>query len=111
MELPDGFSDLQPLLARWRLPEAQQRMAAMAAADMNDLRTLCDAMVPRMDAIVEHLNAFALDEMPPREQALFELALTFAEVAHPVDLGWSAPEVSDLYPIDRISLVGPSRAW
>ncbi|MGW1622832.1 hypothetical protein [Streptomyces sp. NPDC002172] len=109
--LPEGFADLERFLERWRLRDAQERMEAMVAADIEELRDLCATMLPRIEAVVNHLNAFPLDDMPPREQALFELALTFAEVTHPVDLGWAAPEVSDLYPLDGMNLVGPARAW
>ncbi|MFJ2240409.1 hypothetical protein [Streptomyces sp. NPDC087859] len=109
--LPEGFADLERFLERWRLRDAQERMEAMVAADIEELRDLCAAMLPRIEAVVNHLNAFPLGDMPPREQALFELALTFSEVTHPVDLGWATPEVSDLYPLDGMNLVGPARAW
>ncbi|MER7930111.1 hypothetical protein ABTY96_44545 [Streptomyces sp. NPDC096057] len=111
MELPAEFADLERFVDRWRLRDSQQRMAAMLAADIEELRELCTVMLPRIEAVVSHLNTFPLDDMPPQEQALFELALTFAEVTHPVDLGWATPEVSDLYPNDRMNLVGPSLAW
>lgn len=45
-ELPDGFSDLAPFLDRWRLTGQQSRMRAMAAADMPELRTFYDALLP-----------------------------------------------------------------
>jgi hypothetical protein len=32
-------------------------------------------------------------------------------VAHPVDLSWRTTEVSDLFPLEQVHLVGPSRAW
>lgn len=110
-ELPAEFADLAPFLGRWRLPDQPARMRALAAADMSELRAFYDALLQRVDAIVAYLNRFPVDDMPPRERALFELALTFAEVAHPVDLNWRSPEVSDLYPSERMNLIGPSRAW
>ncbi|MFI9832816.1 hypothetical protein ACIHIX_34605 [Streptomyces sp. NPDC051913] len=64
-ELPDGFSDLAPFLDRWRLTGQQSRMRAMAAADMPELRTFYDALLPRIDAIVAHLNQFPVDDLPP----------------------------------------------
>lgn len=111
MELPTEFAELEPFTARWCLPDSPSRMRAMAAAEMTDLTDFYDAMMARLDTIVEHLDQFPLDAMPPREQALFELALTFAEVAHPVDLQWRVSEPGELFAADRINLVGPSRAW
>jgi hypothetical protein len=111
MELPEAFADLTPLLEQWRLPDQRARMRTLADVGMAELRAFHDAMLPRVDAIVEHLDRFDTGELPGPEQALFELALTFAEVAHPVDLGWRTTEVSDLFPLEQVHLVGPSRAW
>jgi hypothetical protein len=111
MELPEAFADLTPLLEQWRLPDQRARMRALAGVGMAELRAFHDAMLPRVDAIVEHLDRFDTGELPGPEQALFELALTFAEVAHPVDLSWRTTEVSDLFPLEQVHLVGPSRAW
>lgn len=111
MELPVEFAGLEPFTARWCLPDSPARMRAMAAADMADLVSFYDAMLPRLDAITGHLNQFPLNDMPPREQALLDLALTFAEVAHPVDLQWQVTEPGELFTAGRINLAGPSRAW
>lgn len=111
MQLPTDFAELEPYTVRWCLPDSPSRMRAMAAAEMTDLTDFYDAMLPRLDAITEHLNQFPLDGMPPREQALLDLAVTFAEVAHPVDLQWQVTEPGELFAADRINLVGPSRAW
>jgi hypothetical protein len=111
MELPPEFAELEPFTARWCLPDSPARMRAMAAADMADLLTFYDAVLPRVEAIAGHLSQFPLDDMPPREQAILDLALTFAEVAHPVDLQWQVTEPGELFAADRIHLLGPSRAW
>lgn len=111
MALPAEFAELESFTARWCLPDSPARMRAMAEASMADLTSLYDAILPRLDAIVGYLNQFPLDDMPPREQALFDLALTFAEVAHPVDLRWQATEPGELFAADRINLVGPALGW
>lgn len=110
-ELPDGFGDLAPLTAAWCLPDNQARMHAMAAADMADVQALYHAMLPRIEAIAAYLDRFPLDDLPAPEHALLELALTFAELAHVVDLQWSRTQHGEQFPTERIKLVGPSLAW
>jgi hypothetical protein len=111
MALPAGFADLEPFIGRWCLPDNQARMEAMAVTDMAGLRVFHDAMLPRLDAIIDHLNQFPLGDMPPGERVLLELVLTFAEVAHPVDLQWTTTEPGELFEVSRISMLGPSLAW
>jgi hypothetical protein len=49
--------------------------------------------------------------MPSSEQALFDMAHTFAEVAHPVVFKWKAPEFDDVFPFERMNFTGPSLRW
>jgi len=109
--LPEGFEDLQPFVAKWALKGQKARYSQMLAVDMAELRALYDAVLPRVEAIVAHLDRFPLDEYPPAEQALFDLAATFAETAHPVDFKWKAPQFDDIFPFERVRLSSASEKW
>lgn len=109
--LPEAFSDLQPFVADWARRGQTARYNQMLDAGIEKLRVFYNAMMPRMDAIIAHLNTFPLDAMPPAEQTLFDMALTFAETAHPVDFKWKAVQFDDVYPIDKIKLISTSEAW
>lgn len=67
----------------------------MLAAGIDGLRPFYDAMLPRAAAVIEHLNGFPLDDLPPAEQALFDLTMTFFETAHPIELRWPTPDIGD----------------
>ena len=88
--LPARFAMLEPLLAEWALSSANERNRKRIAHehDPEHLRAFYDAMLPHMDAILEYLNALPLEAMPAPERRLFDLALSFAEVAHFVELRW-----------------------
>jgi hypothetical protein len=62
----------------------------------------------RMDAIVQYLNQFELDAMPPDAKNLMDLAMTWAETAHPIDLGWKTTDIEDSFPASRIEYLAPS---
>ena len=59
-------------------------------------------MLPRMDAVMEFLKAQPVEGMAPDAQALFHLAMTFSETAHPLDLGWKDVDFPSAFAWDRL---------
>jgi hypothetical protein len=100
-ELPPEFSDLQPWIAEWALPHERDRMQKLIAIDIETLRPFYDAMLARMPAIRHYLDHFSLNAMPPEAATLFDMALTFMETAHPIDLGWKTTDIEDKFPHER----------
>ncbi len=45
-----------------------------------------DTMLPRMETIMEHLNQFPLDQLPPDAERLFHMSLSLIEVSMAVEL-------------------------
>lgn len=109
--LPPGFADLERFAPEWCLKGQPARMKKMVSTDFAALTDFYQVMLPRLDAVVEHLNAFPLDDMPPAQQRLMDLALTFAETAHPVDLKWAGAEQPGVLPLERMHFSGASLAW
>jgi hypothetical protein len=109
--LPAGFGDLEHYVDAWSLKGQRARYNRMLEVDIQALRQFYQTMLPRMDAIITHLNRFPLDAMPEPEQHLMDLALTFAETAHPVDFKWKATQFDDVFPFDRVRLTSASEAW
>lgn len=109
--LPPAFADLQHFVSDWALKGQRARYTKMISVGIAELEIFYNAVLPRIDAIVTHLNDFELDAMPPAEQALMDLSLTFAETAHPVDFKWPATQFDDVFPIDRVELLSRSEAW
>lgn len=86
--LPEAFASLAPFVERWALASEEARYRQLHSVEFEELKRFYEAMLPRMDSILETLDQHPLDELPPDIQTLFDLAMTFAETAHPLDLGW-----------------------
>jgi hypothetical protein len=108
--LPDAFVDLTPFTIDWGLGSQQERHLALMSRSLDELRPFYRALMERMDDIVAYLNQFPLDAMPPEARNLFDLALTWAETAHPLDLRWKTTDIDDSFPAGRIEYLPPSQA-
>lgn len=106
--LPAQFAQLQPFVAEWGLPDERARYEKLAASDIPTLRVFYDAMMERIDEIIVYLDAFPLDAMPAEAATLFDLALTFMETAHPIDLNWPITDIEDKFPAERFRFLPPS---
>lgn len=98
--LPEQFADLEQYVGVWALPTERQRNRKRMASTIGDLRAFYDSMMPRMDAIMEYLNQFPLDNIPDGARELFYLTLSLAEVANAVEL-FKQPGVVDGYDPER----------
>jgi len=94
--LPDAFADLQPFVERWALATETERNTQRHAVGMDAILAFKDAMLPRVDAVVQWLDAFALNALPDAEKPLMYLLLSFAEVAPAVEF-YKQPAVIDGY--------------
>lgn len=93
--LPEAFADLEPWAAGWAQPDEGTRQRKLIASDIGELRAFYDAMLPRLEAVITYLDTFALDAMPAEAKRLFDLAQTFVECAHPIELRWPRTEIDD----------------
>ena len=99
--LPDGFAALAPFVAEWALPDERARFLKLHASSFAELRAFYDAMLPQLEAVLEHLQQYPVDDLPPKAKTLYHLAMTFAETAHPLDLGWKDVDFPSAYPWQR----------
>jgi hypothetical protein len=105
--LPGEFSDLASLVAEWALPTEQERALKRIYTDIGILREFHGRVRPRIEAIIEFLNKHENnpDALPPAVKNLYRLALTFMEVAAPIDLDWKSGDIEDTFPMDRFKFV------
>ena len=82
--LPEPFSDLEPF-TDWALERERQRTEKREACTIDEVRAFYDAVFPRMQEIVAHLDAFPIDELPEQENRLFLLTLSIVEVSNLVE--------------------------
>lgn len=106
-ELPPEFSDLSPWVEDWCLSHERDRLQKLVSVGVEDLRPFYDAMLERMPAVKHYLDQFSLNAMPLEACVLFDLAMTFMETAHVIDLGWKTTDIEDKFPHERFHINSP----
>ncbi|MBM4255417.1 MAG: hypothetical protein FJ147_05910 [Deltaproteobacteria bacterium] len=97
--LPEIFTDLEPY-AGWALTKEAERSRKRQQSTIEEIRAFYTTMLPRMEAVLTHLNQFPLDAMPEKEQRLFDMTLALAEVAPAVEL-FGKPSEDDVFDVAR----------
>jgi hypothetical protein len=92
--LPANFSDLESYAARWCLATEADRYEARLASTMEEMQSFYDVCFPRVREAMAHLDAFSLNELPPKELNLLRLIYSLIMVSLPVEV-WSQPRVID----------------
>ncbi|HVZ45478.1 MAG TPA: hypothetical protein VHA82_16825 [Ramlibacter sp.] len=100
-KLPEPFATLQPFVDAWALGSEQERFRKLHTTTIEDLRAFYDAVLPRLREALAYLDQWTIGELPEDARTLYDLAMTFAETAHPVDLQWKDVDFPDAYPWDR----------
>ena len=83
--LPAEFRDLASF-SDWAVTTEKERTQKRLTSTMKDINGFYDAMLPRMDAIVEYLRQFPPDTLPPEARTLYQMSLSLIEVANAVEL-------------------------
>jgi hypothetical protein len=97
--LSEPFHDLEMYL-EWALPTERLRTAKRHASSMQQIRAFYDAMVGRLEEILQHLSGFTLENVPDDTNTLLLLTLSLAEVAPAVE-NFGQPDVVDGYQWSR----------
>ena len=94
--LPEQFTDLEPFAGEWALATESERVQKRYSSSMEEIKTFYDAMLPRLEAMVDHLNQFPLDELPQTEQNLLYMTFSLAEISLSVEV-FGAPGIPHGY--------------
>ena len=108
--LPEPFADLESLAADWSLATQRERERKRLASTADDLKAVYDTLLPRLDAMLEYLNASRLDALPADAQRLFFLTLSFAEIAPFVECYHGEPRVPDSFDESRFHALHADRS-
>jgi hypothetical protein len=84
----------------WALATERERTARRQAASMSEIKAFYDAMVARLKEILNYLNDFPQEDIPPDVQRLFFLSLSLAEIAPAIE-NFGQPSVIDGYDFSR----------
>lgn len=111
MAVPAGFEDLARF-SRWALPTADQRTRARREASSEELRELYDGVLPRVEAILDECDRFALGELPESHRGIFNIALSMAEIAPHVEFYRGDPGVPYAFEEARfVAVHGADETW
>jgi len=84
--LPGPFSDLSPFVADWALPTRAQRYEARLSRPYDELVTFYDAIAPRAEEAIAHLNGLDLDALPEDAERLLHLLYSMILVSYSVNV-------------------------
>lgn len=98
--LPELFADLEPF-AHWALATERERNRQRHNSTMAELQAFHGAMLPRVEAVIEYLNAWPLERLPEAAQQLHYMTLSLAEIAPAVDW-FKQPSVPGGYDAARL---------
>ncbi len=99
--LPDDFDDLLPWVD-WSLAQMDDRRDRRIGSTMEDIEAFYNAMLPHMDAVLEHLGAIQLNQIDSKSAALMNMALSLAEIAPAVEQ-FGEPTISYGYDVTRFT--------
>lgn len=92
--LPPEFSDLEPFVADWCLDSEPERYAKRLGSPMDQIQTFYDAMFPRAEEAIAHLERFPLDDLPEDAHRLLKLLYSLIIVSFAVEI-WRQPYIPD----------------
>jgi hypothetical protein len=92
--LPPEFADLEPWVEGWCLDSEPERYAKRLASSMVELQAFYDAIFPRAEAAIAHLEKLPLDELPEDAFRLLKLLYMLIIVSFAVEI-WKQPYIPD----------------
>lgn len=100
---PTEFRDLERF-APWALATEDARMRKRLASSMTELTDYYTAVLPRMEALADHLSQWPLESLPAEQKPLLYLGLMFMEAAVSVEL-FKDPDVPESLAADHIDVL------
>jgi hypothetical protein len=92
--LPAGFSDLEPWVEDWARPTRQERYDMRLSKNMVELGAFYDAIAPRAEEAITHLDAQDLNALPEPELRLLRLLYSMIIVSYAVNV-FEQPSIPD----------------
>jgi hypothetical protein len=92
--LPPEFSDLEPWVEQWCLDSEPERYAKRLSSSMDEIQAFYDAVFPRAEAAIQHLDELPLDDLPEDATRLLKLLYSLVLMSFPVEI-WKQPRIPD----------------
>lgn len=91
--LPAPFADLERF-ADWALPTLNARFDKRLTSSMEEIQAVYDALLPRVDAMLDFLGDKSFDDYSEEERNLLYLVYALAAISFPVEV-WKQPHIPD----------------
>ena len=104
-QLPSQFASLQPFAEAWSLATREERYHKRLNSSFEDIKAFYEAVLPLLDAMVEHLNQHPIKDLAQEEKNLLRVAFSAIEISRSVEV-WDAPDnnVHGAYQADKIKV-------
>lgn len=79
LPVPDAFGELAPF-ADWALEPERARTEKTAVASIEEICAFYDAMMMRIDEVLDYLEDYFGSDMPPQAHRLYLMSLSLVEV-------------------------------
>jgi hypothetical protein len=86
LALPEGFTELEPLVADWALPTRARRYEARLSKPYDELVAFYDAIAPRAEEAVAYLNELDINALPDDAERLLHLLYSMILVSYAVNV-------------------------
>lgn len=84
--LPEAFAELEPYVADWALATRKERYAARLGRPFDDLVAFYDAVAPRAEQAIAHLDAQNINALSGDDTRLLHLLYSFILVSYAVNV-------------------------
>ncbi|MGE3848883.1 MAG: hypothetical protein AB7I01_18545 [Gammaproteobacteria bacterium] len=84
--LPPAFAALEPFVAGWAHATNAARLEKRMTSSMAEIEAFYQAILPLLETALQHLDGFALGELPAAEDTLYRLVLAAGEAAVAVEI-------------------------
>jgi hypothetical protein len=92
--LPEHFSELEQFVSDWARPTRQERYDIRLSRPFEELVAFYDAVAPRAEEAIEHLNGRDLDALDEPDTRLLQLLYSLILLSYPVNV-FDQPRIPD----------------
>lgn len=105
--LPPGFEELQPFVVHWAGATTNDRVHARSTLPLEEIRAFYDAMLPRVEAAMDHIDAIGLHQLPEDAATLARLVLALGQASIAIEVHGAALAPGTHYPHGIVLERGP----
>lgn len=92
--LPERFGELEPFVADWAQPTRAERYAMRLSKTYDELAAFYDAIAPRAEEAIGHLNGLDLTDLPEDARRLMHMLYSMILVSYAVNI-FMQPKIPD----------------